>query len=95
MPPFGEFSLEILQIQRAIRRDPKAPQFTGLEVYTEHAADSTGVLRATRFEKFVADRNKDDANVAKQNRLAREEEEQRTKTSGQKGKKGKKDKEEE
>ena len=81
----------ILQQQAAIRRDPKSPNYEGLEPYMAHAADTSGVVRAPKFEKFVAERNRDTSTVLKQMRLAKEETEARGKDKGNKNK-GTKDK---
>jgi len=76
----------ILQQQVAMRRDPRSHNYENLEPYMAHTSDMTGVLKATKFEKHVADRNRDRANVMKQMRLAREETEQREDKTDKKGK---------
>ena len=63
----------ILQIQRAVRRNPRSPDFDTLSEYMKHAADSSGSVTAPVFEKHVAERQRDEAQVMKQNRLASEE----------------------
>ena len=60
-----------------MRRDPRSHNYENIEPYMAHTSDMTGVLKATKFEKHVADRNRDRANVMKQMRLSREETEQR------------------
>jgi hypothetical protein len=62
-----------------------------------HAADTSGVVRAPKFEKFVAERNRDTSTVLKQMRLAKEENEARgSKDKGNKNKGNKnKDKDDE
>ena len=72
----------ILQQQAAIRRDPTSPNFEGLEPYMSHAAGTSGVVRAPKFEKFVAERNRDTSTVLKQMRLAKEETETRGREKG-------------
>jgi hypothetical protein len=80
----------ILQQQTAIRRDPRSPNYDSLGPYMAHAADTTGVLRAPSFAKHVAETNKDEANILKQQRLAREENDARTGPGGKAGKNKKK-----
>ena len=63
----------ILQCQVAISRNPRAPAFEGLEVYLRHAHDMSGSIAAPRFSSYVASVQKDESQVMKQSRLAREE----------------------
>ena len=65
----------ILQTQEAIKRNPQAPDFTGLEIYTRHVQECPGGAHAPRFRTFVASVMKDEAAYMKQTRLAKEEEE--------------------
>ena len=63
----------ILQILAAVRRNPNAPDFEGLDAYMRHMADGTGQLRAPKFGQHIAALMKEEAVVLKQTRLAREE----------------------
>ena len=63
----------VLQIQKAVRRNPRSPDFENLTEYMRHAADATGTVSAPVFDRHVADRQRDEAQVMKQTRLAREE----------------------
>lgn len=63
----------LLQIQRAVRKNPRAPDFEGLESYTAHGLDSTGGALALEFDKHVASTQRDTAFIMKQMRLNREE----------------------
>jgi len=63
----------ILQIQRAVKRNPKAPDFDTLGGYTKHLQDSTGRAHAPKFEQFITEGQKTEATFLKQDRLAREE----------------------
>ena len=63
----------VMQLQRAIRRDPKSPNFEGLDTHLRHAADSTGVIFAPEYEKYIAEVDRAHAQTLKQNRLAKEE----------------------
>ena len=70
----------ILQIQRAVRKNAAAPDFEGLDFYSRHCADITGVVRTPTFDRFVSDLQKAEAQVLKQQRLSREEIEASEKT---------------
>ena len=75
----------ILQIQKAVRRNPKSPDFEGLEVYGRHMTDSSGSVFAPTFDKHVAETQRAAAITLKQDRLNREEqahEETRRKKKG-------------
>ena len=64
----------ILQIQRAVRRNPQAPDYSGLEAYMLHTTDMGGGILASDFDRYVAEVQKGDAAIMKQNRLLKEEE---------------------
>ena len=67
------FARRILQIQKATRRNPKAPDFTGLEAYTAHLGGGAAPMRTPTFDKFVMEEQKSAAFLLKQARLLREE----------------------
>ena len=48
----------ILQIQRAVRRNPKHPTFDGDDLYMASAMDETGAIVAARFDALVAEQQK-------------------------------------
>jgi hypothetical protein len=68
----------ILRLMRAIRRSPKNPDFAGLDGYMKHLAESKGTVFTPLFDSHIAAQNRDEAQYLKQNRLAREEDEQET-----------------
>ena len=85
----------ILQIQEAVEKCARAPEFSGLEDFMTHCSDSGAVISAPKFTAHIADRQKAKSTVLKQYRLAREETEARRNEgnkAGKKGKKGEKDK---
>ena len=65
----------VLQLQKAIQRIPKAPDFEGLSEYTRHCADSVHSLTTPEFDKHVAEKQKQDSWIMKNQRLQREESE--------------------
>jgi len=77
----------MLQIQKAVKRNPKSPDFDSLEAYTRHMVDSTGSAFTPVFDKHVAEIQRASAVTLKQDRLNREEAEHEKER--QKGKKGK------
>ena len=62
-----------IQIQRAVQKSPKSPEFLGLELYTRHMAEIATSAHTPSFDKFVATTLKDESLVMKQTRIAREE----------------------
>ena len=78
LSPLNSASAELiarraLQIQKAIKRNPRAPDFEGLDHYLIGALDSGGGAAALSFDKFVADKQRDEGQMMKQSRLLREE----------------------
>jgi hypothetical protein len=67
----------ILQIHQAVKRNPKAPDFAGLQVMTMSKLDSTGGVLTGDFARYVADEQKAEAFTLKQQRLHAEEEDKR------------------
>ena len=63
----------VLQIQRAVKKNAKAPDFDSLDSYMRHTADASGAAQCPTFEKHIAELQKTEATVAKSLRLAREE----------------------
>lgn len=60
-------------IQKAVARNPKNPDFDGLELHLSHSMDSRGGLCSGAFDKHLAEEQKVIANTMKQDRLWREE----------------------
>ena len=83
----------VLSIQKAIKKNPRQPDFSSAGPYTRHMQDTTGNAYTPSFDKFVAEEQKTEALTLKQDRLAREEaeqEESRKKKPKDKKKKGNK-----
>ena len=68
----------VLMIQRAIKRNARAPDFEGLESYLSNALDPQGGVVSPDFEKHVAELQRNEATILKQQRLAHEEAEAAT-----------------
>ena len=69
----------LVQVEAAVRRDPKVPDLSRLEVLMGASADESGGATAAVFAQWVADRQTDQATVAKQGWLLREEKEAKRK----------------
>lgn len=65
----------LLMIQRAVRRNPKAPDFEGLEFYLMHKYDESGGIVAKKLDQHIAEQQRVQATIDKQSRLFREEQE--------------------
>ena len=63
----------LLQVQRAVRRNPRGPDVEGLEGYMRHSDGASGVALSPAFDKHIAELQKTEATVLKFQRLAREE----------------------
>jgi hypothetical protein len=63
----------ILQIQRAVRRAPRSPDFSGLEAYVEHVSMTSLGAPTPEFDRHVAEIQKVEAQIMKSQRLSQEE----------------------
>ena len=63
----------LVQIERAVARNPKAPDFTGLDVITAVGIDDRGTAHADSFSDFITEKQKNEAFALKQTRLYAEE----------------------
>ena len=63
----------ILQIQRAVVRNPRAPDFEALEVFGRHLPSTSQPMRSPYFDKFVTEEQKVSAFLLRQHRLFKEE----------------------
>ena len=80
---------ESLRLDAAAYRDPRQPDWDGLEVMVSSCMNSCGSLETPAFSSWVASTQKDQAVMMKQNRLLREEkvaESNRRKKDGKGGK---------
>ena len=63
----------LVQIERAVARNPRQPDFSGLSLITEVCIDRTGAAHASKFDEYVTERQQKHAYVLKQTRLFSEE----------------------
>jgi hypothetical protein len=76
----------ILMIQKAVKRNCKAPDFEGLEIYLSHRFDASGGVVSRSFDKHISALQRDEAQIMKQTRLWHEEVDAKAKTkAGPKG----------
>ena len=76
----------VLQLQKAIRRSPKSPDFSGSEPYLRHVADPSLGAATPKFDEFVSGVLKSEGAWMKQSRLAKEEQEAQDKRRNKKKK---------
>ena len=60
-------------MQRAVRKNPKAPDFAGLEAYTRHMQATGGVAFAPVFDKPPPELQRAESFTMNNERLIREE----------------------
>ena len=60
-------------IDQAVNRNPRAPDFESLEMFLANGYDATGGVTTRDFDMFIAETQKNDAEIMKQTRLWREE----------------------
>ena len=71
---FEQLSRRMVQLELAVAKNPRHPDFTGDHVLVDRAADSTGAARAPKFSAWVSTKQKEQAEIYKQRRLYAEEE---------------------
>ena len=64
-------------MERGVHRNPKAPDFRGLDVMLASRLDSGAPVTTGEFAKFIAEEQKAEAFTMKQQRLYAEEEDKR------------------
>ena len=78
----------LLIIQKAVRRNPKVPDFTGFERFLITAVDDLGGVVATGFDEWMASEQKSEALILKQSRLWNEEQSAENKRQTNRGNTG-------
>ena len=63
----------LLQIEAAVRRNPRQPDFDGLDPILDSSVDTSGAALAPKFMEFVSDIQKSQALIYKAGRLWKEE----------------------
>ena len=76
----------MMQIQRAVNRNPRAPDFAGLERWMAHVNDSSGLASTPWFDRYLTEINKNDAKYLTHLRLLATEEEEAEKSKTKKDK---------
>ena len=82
-------SRKILQHQKAIKRNSKAPDYSGLDEYDRHCTGAKGEIHAPEWDKHVSDIQRNHALIDRNQRLAIEERELATPKKGAAAKSGK------
>ena len=78
----------LIQIEMATERNSKAPDFSGLSVVLATPTSESGAAVTRQFTEWVSSRQKDRAQIMKQQRLFTEEKAAASKKAKGKGKKG-------
>ena len=65
----------LLQLETATRKNPRAPNFDGLDIILDHAMDESGCAVVPEFSKWVAEQQKSDFKVLEGSRRWHEEQE--------------------
>jgi hypothetical protein len=78
---------KVIQIQRSVQRNPKQPDYVGLDVMMSHPASELGGAVTRNFTVWVADQQKSEAQVLKQLRMFIDEQAEAAKRSSRTGKK--------
>jgi hypothetical protein len=63
----------MVQIETAVKRNPKVPDFGGLDMMLESKLDSTGAAVTAAFNDWLKTQQQTEAQIQKQGRLLREE----------------------
>lgn len=63
----------LITLEIAVSRNPNSPDFSGLDVVVESPVSSQGAAHVSAMSSWVTDCLKECANIAKQQRLYREE----------------------
>ena len=79
----------LVQDETAVARNPRHPDYGGLDVAFTSAVSERGAATVNNFTGWVTDRLKEQANIHKQTRLWNEESRHRTRDYGDHGEKGK------
>ena len=78
-----------VQLELAVERNPVHPDFGGLSEFMGGPINEKGAAATRKFKEWVAGRQRDRAQILKQQRLEKEELAQLQKRQGPKGPKGK------
>ena len=82
---FEKMVRRMVQLEMAVDKNPKHPDFTGLGVLVDATTTSSGAARVPKFTSWVTARQKEQAEIYKQRRLYTEEHSKSQKTDGHGG----------
>ena len=66
-------SRRVLMIERAVRKSPKTPVFSGLDSMLSHMFDESGGIIASKYDQWVAEEQRAQAQIMRQQRMFNEE----------------------
>jgi hypothetical protein len=64
---------KIIQIEQAVRRNPKQPDYEGLDIITANMVDDSGAVYTRKFTGWVGEQQRNEAFIMKQSRQYHEE----------------------
>ena len=70
---FEQITRRLVQVEMAVEKNPKHPDFSGLNVLVDTNVSAGGMARVPTFTKWVTDRHREQAEIFKQRRLFTEE----------------------
>ena len=70
---FEQISRRLVQLELAVEKNPKHPDFSGLNILVDTNVSAGGMARVPKFTKWVTDRHREQAEIYKQRRLFSEE----------------------
>ena len=79
---------DLVRGESAARRNPKNPDYTGLDLMMESMVDESGAAVTSTFNDWLLNQQKAVAQVQKQGRLLREEQEAQSKRNNERNPKG-------
>jgi hypothetical protein len=59
----------VRMMQEAVKKCPKAPDFSGLRIFLSHLLDADGGITASELDKHISQRQRADVQILKQSRL--------------------------
>ena len=70
---FESLARRVVQLEMAVEKNPKHPDFSGLGVLVDGTVSSSGAVRVPKFQSWISTRQKEQAEIFKQRRLYTEE----------------------
>ena len=79
---FEQVGRRLVQMEMAVSKNPRRPAYTGLGVVADGPVAADGSARVSKFTAWTTERQKERANILKQQRLYDEEQEAKRRAEG-------------